>query len=283
MKTCNQCGKSVPEEARFCPYCGAAQEAAPRTCSKCGSDNPPDARFCRSCGTALPGREAPPSQQAVQAAPSRHLWNNPYFIIMLVAVVAMGVATIYNYSYIRIEQQKARSAANPQQPHVHEETPPQPASAEPTMDPQELEAHIQTLKEQIDKDPQNTELYVHMGNLLFDNHRFEEAIPYYEKAVQLDPTNPNVIVDLGVSYFQIQQFDKAKALFRTALTIDPNHVFALYNLGVVNLQMKDMNGLMEAWGKLLEIAPNSPQAQRANQILEEIHQTVNMNANGGTD
>lgn len=52
METCNHCGRALPEEARFCPYCGGARQTV-RRCMACGEENEPDMRFCGGCGCPL--------------------------------------------------------------------------------------------------------------------------------------------------------------------------------------------------------------------------------------
>jgi len=47
---CVKCGANVPPGAKFCPTCGAPQQAA---CPKCGAAMPPGAKFCPSCGASL--------------------------------------------------------------------------------------------------------------------------------------------------------------------------------------------------------------------------------------
>lgn len=53
MVTCQNCGKSNSEDAKFCEYCGAKIEKS-TYCPKCNykSDNP-NAKFCKECGTKL--------------------------------------------------------------------------------------------------------------------------------------------------------------------------------------------------------------------------------------
>lgn len=46
---CSECGKTVPEDARFCPYCGH-QQLIFRQCANCGKNLTPNARFCSRCG-----------------------------------------------------------------------------------------------------------------------------------------------------------------------------------------------------------------------------------------
>ncbi len=61
---CPVCQKSIPQDSRFCSYCG---EALLR-CEPCERSFPSDARFCGSCGGALtgsaPAKAAPPVIEA---------------------------------------------------------------------------------------------------------------------------------------------------------------------------------------------------------------------------
>jgi len=56
-RACVSCGKPLPAEGTFCPYCGAAmpppQAAAARFCIHCGTELRPGARFCARCGQAV--------------------------------------------------------------------------------------------------------------------------------------------------------------------------------------------------------------------------------------
>jgi membrane protease subunit (stomatin/prohibitin family) len=47
---CVKCGVSVPQGSKFCPSCGAPQQAS---CPKCGATLPQGAKFCPSCGAAI--------------------------------------------------------------------------------------------------------------------------------------------------------------------------------------------------------------------------------------
>ena len=52
-KQCHRCGESMPDNAKFCPGCGAAAPSGhsqSRFCPQCGSELAKGARFCHQCG-----------------------------------------------------------------------------------------------------------------------------------------------------------------------------------------------------------------------------------------
>ena len=52
FKQCTSCGKNLPPNAKFCSRCGHPTEEKPKSwfCSQCGSENLADAAFCNQCG-----------------------------------------------------------------------------------------------------------------------------------------------------------------------------------------------------------------------------------------
>ncbi len=55
LQKCPSCGKNLPAQARFCSACGQPVEKKPepRKCAACGTDNMPNATYCNSCGSKL--------------------------------------------------------------------------------------------------------------------------------------------------------------------------------------------------------------------------------------
>jgi len=47
---CNQCGKEIPENSKFCNFCGAK---VGNNCPQCGTELPEGSKFCHICGTPL--------------------------------------------------------------------------------------------------------------------------------------------------------------------------------------------------------------------------------------
>ena len=221
-------------------------------CPQCGAAVPQDAKFCPECGAKLTvekGKKVPEPAGRSAGGDSRDR-----MLLWAVTLVALVVVIIYVYPYF---------IQSPAPEHQHNNAP--AANQPPPMD----QAKYQELKAAVDANPNGPEENIQLANFLFDNHRFQEAINYYQKALRLDPRNVNVIVDVGVAYFNLQNYQEAEKYFQRALEIDPEQPNALYNLGIVRAQLGDMQGVIEVWNKLIKVAPESQLARNARQMLEK--------------
>ena len=110
---------------------------------------------------------------------------------------------------------------------------------------------------------------VQLGNIYFDAGRFQDSARWYEDALRIDPRNPDVSTDLGIAYYYTNQPDRALAQFERSLTINPNHSKTLLNIGVVRAFGKqDLEGAARAWQRVVDLAPDTPEARAARQALE---------------
>jgi tetratricopeptide (TPR) repeat protein len=133
------------------------------------------------------------------------------------------------------------------------------------------EARVQQLTTILNSDPKNAGAAVQLGNTYFDAERYTDAISWYERALAIDPKNADASTDLGVSYYYTNRADEALKQFENSLRIDPKHTKTLLNQGIVlAFGKQDLNGAATAWQKVVELAPNSPEAQAAQRGLEGI-------------
>ena len=74
----------------------------------------------------------------------------------------------------------------------------------------------------------------------------------------------NASTDLGIAYYYMNQPDRALQQFDRSLAIDPRHTKTLLNVGIVRAFGKDdLQGAAEAWQRVVEYAPESPEGKRA--------------------
>lgn len=141
---------------------------------------------------------------------------------------------------------------------------------EPATPPINLE-RVRALEQQAKAQPADAVVRAALANLYFDAERPDLAIPWYEAAHKLDPRNVDVSTDLAVSYYYTEQHDKALAQIAKSLAVDPRHSKTLLNQGIIRAFGKqDLAGAQESWQKVIEYAPNTPEAARAKQGIDGI-------------
>src|ERR1035441_1117798 len=124
------------------------------------------------------------------------------------------------------------------------------------------------LLEAVNKDPNDFDSLVKLGDLFYDGKQFPSAIQYYERALVIHPENPDVRTDMGTAYWYTGDAEKALASMETSLKYRPGHPQTLFNLGWVRWQGKqDPKGAIEAWQQLLKANPDYPQRQQVEQYI----------------
>jgi tetratricopeptide (TPR) repeat protein len=133
------------------------------------------------------------------------------------------------------------------------------------------ESRATTLAQAAARDPRDVRVRLELGNLYFDAERFEDAVRWYEQALVIEPRNVSASTDLGISYYYMNQPDRALQQFDRSLAIDPRHTKTLLNLGIVRAFGKDdLAGATEAWQRVVEYAPDTPEGKRAKQALDSV-------------
>ena len=133
------------------------------------------------------------------------------------------------------------------------------------------EARVQALTTVIKSDPKNAGAAVQLANTYFDAEQYGDAIRWYEQSLTLNPNDPDASTDLGISYYYTGQTDRALQQFEKSLKINPRHTKTMLNQGIVlAFGKQDLAGASEAWKKVIELAPDSSEAQAARRGLEGI-------------
>jgi tetratricopeptide (TPR) repeat protein len=159
------------------------------------------------------------------------------------------------------------------------QTAPAVPAGENTPPPLDLQ-QVAALEQQAKSRPTDAAVRVALGNLYFDAGKFDQAIPWYEAGVKLNPKDVDASTDLAVCYYYINDADKALKQVAQSLAIDPRHPKTLLNQGIIRAFGKqDLTGALESWEKVVQYAPNSPEAARAKQGIDGLKSAHQAGAN----
>lgn len=232
-------------------------------CKSCGQRNFAKARFCQSCGAPLTektsGKSVLKPKNSVKKGVDSYLLLGAAFIFSIIVIMLIFNSNRQTLlaKINKTNNQIQSGAANAMQPSLDEMQ------------------KIQQQKELWQKNPNDVDLNVQMGNSYFDINQYDKAIQFYRRAVNLKKDQPNVLIDLGVSYFNITRSDSAIVFINQALAIEPNHMQGLYNLGVIYFNLKKNDMARTAWERLIQLYPTSREAQAAKDFINHIKEQKN--------
>jgi tetratricopeptide (TPR) repeat protein len=135
---------------------------------------------------------------------------------------------------------------------------------------------VAELKERLNKDVNDLDAAVTLGNIFYDNGDAVQSILYYQRALAINPDMPGVRTDLGTMYWRNDDISLAEQAFRDTISRDPGFGHAYVNLGLLLHRAKD--NITEAramWQKLLTINPDHDVAVKARELLKETEALVN--------
>jgi tetratricopeptide (TPR) repeat protein len=115
------------------------------------------------------------------------------------------------------------------------------------------------LDESIDPDEQYS-LSIKLGNILFADRRYENAIAAYDKALAIKPDEPDAWNNRGNALYQIGRTEEAIASYDKALAIKPDDHEAWNNRGNALLQIGRTEEAIAAYDKALAIKPDDHEA-----------------------
>ena len=102
--------------------------------------------------------------------------------------------------------------------------------------------------------PPNSRELLDIGNALYRQNNYAQAIPPYQKAFELEKTEPQldrtlwrVLIDnLGMTYGMTGRLKKAKTTFEQGIQADPTYPMFHYNLACTFAEMNDLDHAMQS-------------------------------------
>jgi tetratricopeptide (TPR) repeat protein len=133
----------------------------------------------------------------------------------------------------------------------------------------ELDKAAASFQKVLDQDPANTGALVAMGDVLVEQKNLEGAVTYFEKAIS---QTTDEVIPFNVAEIYFSQGNNAKAIeyYGVAATRRPDWPEPHLKIGFVHMNAGSMPEAIASFEKVVALAPDSPQAQQAQQILTQI-------------
>lgn len=121
----------------------------------------------------------------------------------------------------------------------------------------------------LEYEPQHSGALVSTGDILVTQGKLEEAVGYFEKAIgqTADPVIPFNVAEI---YFNEGKATEAIEFYKKAAVLKPDWPEPHLKLAYAYLNTGDMDAAAASFEKVVEIAPDSPLAQAAQQALESL-------------
>ncbi len=133
------------------------------------------------------------------------------------------------------------------------------------------EEEVRALEAQAKENPRDGAVRARIGALYMEAGRHQEAVTWLEQAVELEPSDLHARNHLAITYLNLSRLEAAVAAFQENLARDPAHAASLLGLGRIKLYLqKDIQGGLALWEKLMEVAPQSPEATAVRDELEAL-------------
>lgn len=96
------------------------------------------------------------------------------------------------------------------------------------------------------------------------------ALSRCEEAVRLDSRNANALVLLAEATQNLDDPRRAASLLERAVRLDRRNARAWLNLGVARQELGDRTGALDAYGRFVDLAPNTRRAEEIRTVMETL-------------
>jgi cytochrome c-type biogenesis protein CcmH/NrfG len=139
-----------------------------------------------------------------------------------------------------------------------------------------VEQQIEQYRAALEKDPQDLNTLVTLGDLYLNANKVIEAWKVFTQAQKVSPNDTHVLMDLGGIYYRIGKIDKALESYERAYTLSPKHLDPLMNMAMIySREQKDFSKALELYRKILDSNPEPQMAARVKQEISEIETVLN--------
>lgn len=282
----------------------AAADPGARFCSGCGERLGAGARFCASCGRAVAAPPAVPARGLREQLPGLAVLGAFLVagLVVWVQVLQPGPATsrapsrgggapaanpaagggdmppdhpqvaLPDEAKRFVAQLAEKAAAAPSDVAAWKslaQVQARAAEMDPSYGAQALESwkHVQSLA------PKDVDAVRGIGNVYYDQQKFDVAAEQYEQYLKLQGDDPSVRTDLATAYLYQRQIDRAVATYQEVIAGHPEFLQAHFNLGLAYEAKGEREKALASLDKARELATDEDTRTRIDRVKTQLAAT----------
>jgi tetratricopeptide (TPR) repeat protein len=152
-------------------------------------------------------------------------------------------------------------------PEVHQL---QPLIARTYHGEKQYDKSIEHLRLALQKDPENVEVKLLLGNILVEAGKADEGRKVLEALDEAKVKDPTTFLNVGIALFNQNKPAEAVIYFDKTVTRFPDYPDGYYYRGITRLQTGDHAAAKADLTKFVAMAPSAPEAATAKKILEQL-------------
>jgi len=117
-------------------------------------------------------------------------------------------------------------------------------------------------------DPTFFKAMVNLALMYDENESWAKAIETFERAAELNPENPDVWSHMGNTYYAQGMFKDAMSHYRLALSVDEKATHALYSIGIAFADAGIFREAVRYWTRVSQLEPDSELGHSASENVE---------------
>ncbi|MGH9324072.1 MAG: tetratricopeptide repeat protein [Vicinamibacteria bacterium] len=133
----------------------------------------------------------------------------------------------------------------------------------------ELDKAMASFQKVLEREPTHTSSLIAVGDVLVAQQKLDEAVTYFEKAI-VQTTDEVIPFNVAEIYFNQGNTAKALEYYQTAAERKPDWAEPHLKMGYANLNAGNIDAAVMSFQRVVEIAPESPQAQMAQAALKSL-------------
>jgi len=130
------------------------------------------------------------------------------------------------------------------------------------LEARQYEEAAEQFRAALERSPGDGGLLLNISHALFEQKKFDEAVPYLKTASEkASSINPVPAIMLGYALYKSEKLEEAGQALSAALKIDSKHPAAHYYMGLLNLKLGNIDAATDSFEEVISEKPTFIQAR----------------------